>query len=453
MRPVAAGARLCFASLIGLCTACAGARPRAAVTPSPPDSTPSPRIRQTDADTSEQARIGRFFQMYRERAAPFARSGNYLGEIALLRALEDSLGPSPSIHSLVGQQVATYLAFLGRPHQALVLFDSLMGGGSDTASGADLDSLQLEDAVTAIAAIADTARIVMINEAHHVPQGRALTLALLKPLRDRGYAYFAAETFGETDSTLDERGYAVRSTGFYSNEPLFGAVIREALRLGYTLVPYEAVGADGQEARERQQAEHLYERILRDHPDAKVLVHAGYSHINESGLLAGTAPMAVRFREATGIDPVTVDQTTMREHGDTIFERRAYRRLTGLRSITRPSVLRNPETGRLWSARPGVHDVTVIEPRTTYRQGRPDWLWTAGDRRAWPLAPSVCGAAPSCVVLARLENESDEAVPVDALLVEAGRSPAPLLLPPGAYRITATDAAGRTVGDTTAEIR
>ena len=78
--------------------------------------------------------------------------------------------------------------------------------------------------------------------------------------------------------------------------------MRTALRLGFTLVPYEAASAT-QDARESGQARNLVERILRKDPHARVIVHAGYEHINESGLLIGAKPMAVRFREMTASIP------------------------------------------------------------------------------------------------------------------------------------------------------
>ena len=73
--------------------------------------------------------------------------------------------------------------------------------------------------------------------------------------------------------------------------------------------------------------------------DARVLVHAGYSHINESGELAGAKPMAIRFRELTGINPLTIDQTTMLEHSVRAKEHPAYGRVVDRAARTAPFVL------------------------------------------------------------------------------------------------------------------
>ncbi len=383
-----------------------------------------------------------FLQEYGPRSVPFVRSGNYLGHVQLMRELETSFLGSPGVRNLSGQQVATYLSFLGRPKEALALFDSVEGSPTDTARGGQLSNYDLEDAVEAIARLADTARVIFVNEAHHVPQHRALTLALLQPLRQRGFRYFAAETFAASDSALNERGYPVRTSGFYTKEPLFGEVVRSAAHLGYRLVPYEASGARSQEDRERGQAQNLLDRIFREDPDARVLLHAGYSHINESGSIAGASPMAMHFRELTGINPVTVDQTTMTEHGETALEHSFYQRILRDHQVSAAAVIRDPSDGRLWSARPNIHDITVIQPRTRLREGRPVWLWSVEGRNRVQLWPDVCLQAQQCVVSARLGTEASDAVPVDRILIDGGMAQPPLLLPAGNFHIVITDESG-----------
>ena len=80
------------------------------------------------------------------------------------------------------------------------------------------------------------------------------------------------------------------------------------------MVAYEPQGARNSDERERGQAQNLIERILKDAPQAKILVHAGYAHIDEKGAdRVGAETMAQRFKEATGIDPLTIEQTEMSE--------------------------------------------------------------------------------------------------------------------------------------------
>ena len=78
------------------------------------------------------------------------------------------------------------------------------------------------DALAAITTLAENAQLVLINEAHHILQRRAFTYLLLKALRRRGFTHFAAETLREQDKNLNERRYPIRTSGYYTREPLYG---------------------------------------------------------------------------------------------------------------------------------------------------------------------------------------------------------------------------------------
>lgn len=101
------------------------------------------------------------------------------------------------------------------------------------------------DALDAIVKLAAGRHIVMINEAHHDAHTRELTLALLPRLRALGFNYFAAEALGDDDPALMKRGYPVKSSGSeYLREPIYGEIVREAIRLGFILVPYDSASND-----------------------------------------------------------------------------------------------------------------------------------------------------------------------------------------------------------------
>ncbi|HEX6053052.1 MAG TPA: hypothetical protein VFZ21_27480 [Gemmatimonadaceae bacterium] len=420
--------------------------------PAARDSSPNYAIQQAYRDSVERATVGRFLTEYQQRARPLQQAGNYLGEMQLVRELAAKYPDSKSVRDMSTQQLGTFASFLGDQAEAVRLFDTLADGSpAPQADTALLAQLRVSDAVETISGAADSTRVIFINEAHHVPQTRLLTLALLEPLRAKGFTHLAAETLSPFDSSLNARDYPVRGSGYYSNEPLFGEVLREARRLGYVLVPYEAMGSTSQDARETGQATNLRDRIFRDRPDARVLVHAGYSHINESGTLAGAKPMAVRFRELTGIDPLTIDQTSMYEHSSRAREDPIYRHVLDRPARTTPFVLVDAE-GRPWTNRPGVHDVTVFLPRTQLRDGRPDWLWRAGARRPYVVRGSSCSGHEVCVVAARLEAESADAVPRDVVLLRPGDAGRTLALPAGRYVITIRDPAGAMLSDTTVTV-
>jgi hypothetical protein len=368
-------------------------------------------------------------------------AGNYLGVVELLEQKRKRPGLDENVRELLQQLAGTYASFVGQYQDALEYFAP--GKASpvvfDTTAFAHMVN---EDAVDAVAALAAGRRAVFINEAHHMPRHRAFTANLLPKLRALGFSYLAVETLDERDTALNTRGYPVRASGIYSNEPVFGEMLRIAHKLGFKLVPYESASptADG---REQGQAQHIVDRILKADPSAKIVVHAGIDHINESGTLAGAKPMAVRFRELTGIDPLTVDQTRMTEQADTTYEDFRYRFLMKHVRRQTPFVLRSGDS--IWTARPGVHDVTVISPRAVHRGGRPNWLWTMGGnaRRAYIASDEGCPGALDCVMTARRAAESEDAVPVDVLRIQfSAPGSKTFSLPPGQYVIEGRDASG-----------
>ncbi|HEU0300282.1 MAG TPA: hypothetical protein VFR37_12525 [Longimicrobium sp.] len=400
--------------------------------PAPPPASTPPRM---DPD------IQRIFETARQAR----EGGNLLTELQALRGLAPAYAASgQAARTALAREAMRLEAEAGNYTEALRQAD-LAGVDDpwepDPAAGAQLQGLRPEPALEALSRAAAGERVVMVNEAHHVPQHRAFALQLLARLWEQGYRYLAAESLWESEAELAARGYPAAGSGGYLSEPLYGDLVRTALALGYTVVPYESArpGAGGD--REQGQAANLVQRILARDPGARILVHAGYNHVNESGLLAGVAPMAVRFREMTGIDPLTVDQTVMTERGAPEREHPLYRHAAGAGLLEEPTVLRSP-SGALWTLEPGKRDVTVFHPRSVYRDGRPTWLRLGGARAPHPLPADVCAGAERCLVSARAAAEGGDAVPVDQVEVVRGGPPPALLLPPGSYRVRVEDAAG-----------
>src|SRR5262249_35863660 len=157
---------------------------------------------------------------------------------------------------------------------------------------------------------------------------RAFAGLLLAGLRQKGFRYFAAETFDREDMPdLAKRGYPTLKTGYYCVEPVFGDLVRQALRLGYAPVAYEHIsdeplarqaGADAVRRqiarREEGEARNLKKLIFDKDPRARVVVFAGYSHIRKVPQVSASGKekvetkwMAARFKERTGIEPLSVD--------------------------------------------------------------------------------------------------------------------------------------------------
>ncbi|HYD90103.1 MAG TPA: hypothetical protein VEA37_01280, partial [Flavobacterium sp.] len=141
------------------------------------------------------------------------------------------------------------------------------------------------------------AQITIINEAHNQPLHRTFVTGLLKELYQQGYRYLGIETLGYADTLLQQRKYALDTTGYYSFEPQFGNMIREALQLGFVLFPYETevAGHNGKE-REIDQANNIV-RFMKQHTDGKYLIYCGYAHVIEGPVRGWEKAMAGRLKE------------------------------------------------------------------------------------------------------------------------------------------------------------
>ncbi|MBN8482582.1 MAG: hypothetical protein J0L88_13440 [Xanthomonadales bacterium] len=306
-------------------------------------------------------------------------------------------------------------------------------------------SHRTEPAADVVARLAETRRLVLVNEAHHDVATRRLTLSLLPRLRALGFSHFAVESLDPGDTGLQRRGHALESSGFYVDEAVFGEIIREALRLGFVPVAYEHRGADrSMAARERGQAEALA-RVLASDPAARVFVHAGYAHIDKGpGRLGNAEPMAAVLAALTGITPLSIDQTVLRSSGAGRESALATALIDAFSPIEPVAlvalVARNGD--QAWSARAQWHDVSVLLPRPGLDEGRPTWLDLDGARQAWPIDAGLCAGIIPCSVSAHRAGEPDAAVVADryAFMEPAARSM--LYLRPGRYRLVARDAAG-----------
>nr|WP_233176267.1 hypothetical protein [Dyella sp. ASV24] len=295
------------------------------------------------------------------------------------------------------------------------------------------------DAATEIAKLATDRRIVMVNEAHHDAHTRELTLALLPKLRAEGFTYFAAEALVNNDTDLMKRGYPVASSGSeYLHEPLYGQIIREAIRLGFKVVAYES-DADALSDREAGQAQLLYREVFKNDPNARLFVHAGYAHVDKAvGNLGKTIkPMAMQLKQLTGFDPLSVDQTRWRDIGP-MPKKDLYNQLIAAFPVDKPSVLLSRQSGSVWASDPDRHDVDVILPPSGH-QRRPHWLALGGARVTRVVSSDICQRQLPCVVEARFAKESDDAIPADRYVFTANDTMNSLYLWPGDYKITSRD--------------
>ena len=399
------------------------------------------------------------FSLKREEAI----AGNPLARYAELLRLESAYRADLGQGSVYDELRANIEEALGDEAAVGAGLAAMYGpytAGADLESST-LDGLTPQPAVAAIVRAVGTRRAVMIGEEHHSPQSRAIVIPLLRALWAKGFRYYAAETFADDAERTQRQGYPDALTGTYTTEPVFGEAVREAIRLGYKLVPYEAAAYDAkldpgtnQENRERGQALHLKERIFDRDPTAKVLVHGGRGHVSKGGAKLGDTDfrfMAAHFCELTGLDPFSIYCAKMLEHkGRPRQENPLYRYVTAKGWIHRPTVFVN-RAGRPFSSAPD-YDADVFFPRVARLEGRADWLRRDLGRRSYRLLPALLAGEGLRLVQARYRGEPLTAIPVDQALLRPGEAAPALFLPRGRFSIRTIDPSGHELGRVEAKL-
>ncbi len=396
-------------------------------------------------------------------------NGNYLMPLLILRPLRASYTASPKWRSYYFQVLSWDESFIGNYAAAMADDDSTgPPAAADLKATTDakvkLKAYTAVDARQAILELAAPRQAVFINESHYMPMNRAFTLSLLRGLYAKGFRYFAAEALDEKDTDLQKRGYPTISSGTYTSEPVFGDLVRTAIKIGYKIIPYDHFGpksnnpiADANE-RERGEAQNLYDRIFRRDPKAKVLVHAGYGHIAKATTVLNLTPgsitsqtasgtltlMALWFERISKIVPLSIDQTNMTESSIPQNEYPLYQAAIADNLLQDKPVVLKDKAGHYLASmtNSNAYDLYVFHPRDVYEFGRPTWLSENGQRQAYIL-PSDLGIpanTPALVQAFYASEDATVAVPIDQIEVKPGLNPLPaLMLPAGRFRVRVVD--------------
>ena len=351
------------------------------------------------------------------------------------------------------QQLGTARSMVGDTEGAHVAFDALHRRERRHPPGtvrqmALLENAAAEDAIAAIVREARTKRIVLINEAHHVPLHRAFAQRLAAELRKIGYSYLACETFNAVGANAaNKTGYITRTNGYYTEEPVFAGFVNAALADGWKLAAYEFEGghdlppAEQMRMREEMQARNLVERILAKDKDAKVLVFVGYAHHHKA---PEPEPkmilMGEHLRRMSGLPTLHIDQTAFVAHPDASDENPLYAPLLAKYPAKDPIILRNKDGSYpVLLGLGGRIDMQVIHPRYPVQDGRPGWLVSLAGRSPQPVPKSLLPASGRRVLKATPAAAPADAVPTDIILVEAGKPVPSFMLTREKYRFDYED--------------
>lgn len=349
------------------------------------------------------------------------------------------LGPEQAEHVewVLRDGITQYAAFLGEERIAL------RAANLSVATPDPSPDLTAEDALTAIVEASRGHAVVMLNEAHVASRHRALLGRLLPRLRAEGFTHLAAEAFADTVSGLRIGDQVSRDHGWYLNDPVFAEAVRQALELGYRLIPYEqraeqrsseaSLSNAATMVREQAQADNLKAAMAAE-PGMRVLVFVGYGHLREAGPAFGG-----RFKRDTGIDPLTIGQSVSGAFGPHVEDAPPVRALLARFRPTEPVVLLRSGM-RPASAVDDAGltaeetDLLVLHPATPDIDGRPAWLATDPARRRLEVTVPAGDGRPR-LLQAVHAADVDPAIPADQLLVAPEGGPIALFLRPGRYRI------------------
>jgi len=359
---------------------------------------------------------------------------------------------------IFGQYLSWFQTYIGDYNGARSTFSIAQPVQHDDGPSPLSGPWQVRPAADVILEMAKDRKAVFFNEAHSAPITRTLTIQLLARLRELGFNYFAAETLYMSDTGINKRAYPNAGSGFYTNEPLYGEMVRTALRLGYTVVAYDAENAGVGDPRERAGAENLYKQVFKKDPNARLVVNAGFAHVQKSGKYLGGTSMGEFFHRISGIDPLTVEQTMMIQHTRAEQDHPFYTAVNLAHPLHGPSVF--VSGGKAWTLKPDQYDMSVFFPPEATTADRPDWLRLGGMRVPYGVGGELCNSHFPCLVEARYASEGTDAIPADRVVLNVIDENAPtqsrfltghgsasdrLYLRPDKYRFSALDKNGRTV--------
>ena len=354
---------------------------------------------------------------------------------------------------IFGQYLSWFQTFIGDYDGAAASFSIAQPPQDDDGPSPLGGNYALQPAADVILDMTKTRKAVFFNEAHSAPITRTLTIELLPKLREQGFNYFAAETLYDTDRDLQKRGYPTAKSGFYVDEPLYGEMVRTALKLGFKVISYDVENAGVGDARERAGADRLYSEVFKKDPNARLVVNAGFAHVQKTGKYLGGNSMGEFFKKVSGIDALTIEQTMLIQHARTDQDHQYYLAVMQASHPHQPSVFVAPD-GKVWTLKPDKYDMSVFFPQYDVVKQRPEWLTLDGLRKPYSIGSELCRGQYPCMVEARYANEGDDAVPADRAVLNVidmqapenqrvlaghGQTTSRLFLRPGKYRLKTTD--------------
>ncbi len=378
---------------------------------------------------------------------------NYLAPLAVRLILPDS------INARQCYETAIDCSFAGAYEMSLFyerkMYDSMPASAyHDARLYADtLNSVSFGTASEYIISRTSSERVIMINEVSYKPQHRAFLSLLLPGLYDQGFRYLAMEMLtGQNENPIQT---VTPQTGYLCVEPTLAELIRNALKIGFTLVPIDDSISSKYAATSRAaiQARNIASLLQKD-SSSRVIVFGGLTTIGERTLGDLHWPMAYQLRRISGIDPLTIDQTEMTEGSNFEYGRIFHAYLTERLILEKPMIaFRNNQPISLLDN--DQFDLQVIHPPVKYLHNRPVWLSNDSTRKKFSVQP----AQKNLFWVQAFYHENGAAtpnpfsIPADQTFQAGDDGYYYLYLVPGKYRLEFKDIENRILSSKTIEVK
>ena len=350
---------------------------------------------------------------------------NYIAPIRAIKRIKTNTADFIGLNTWQ-QAMMTWYSFLGDYGKSLYYSDSRFKDQLDSTPIVHdtifLKEHQLVDATDYVINESKLHQVIMINEAHHLAYHRVFAISVLNRLYDAGFHCLAIEAI--EDSLINQKKYPDYNTGLYTSEPLFGELIRQAKKIGFTLVGYD-FNTDCEEKNNDPNYCNRYRdsimavnltKLLKKDPKTKILIYAGYDHIYK-GSTDSWKKMAQYFKEFNGIDPFSIELTRQVEHMHIQFDEDQFLVVNKFKHIKRPVIAL--KDGKPWHT--DFVDATVIFPAYLVNNKRPSFYSINGLRTRYNL--NKLHLKSGQFVQSFYSNEKPgKRIPADQLIISKGEN-------------------------------
>lgn len=404
------------------------------------------------------------------KAALYGQNFNAGSYIQYIRVLEDNESKildnnQPVVpgfsKGMYYQVLAWYYSYVGEVTRAEQLFSKEVTGNDTTPINFEAyKKIKISQDFELFKKATEHTKIVMINEAHHQPQHRVFTYNCLEELYRQGFRYLLLEALSNSDSLINKRGYPeIGKSGTYTKEPLYGQLIRKAINLGFKIVAYD-YGSQGcvynpeqpfycANKRELYASKNI-QKILNQDSTAKIIIHCGYDHVNER-TNDDWIKLAEFIKIISSVDPVTVNQTFIRERGNGKSECHEYKYITSNNRFDKISfVVDSSNQFYSPSSRQNYSDIYLITPPFTINKyNRPSYLDQLNDVSKYIFIPSKISKKILDGYLAQVFGKAEvNGVPFDQFIINNANSSYAVYLPKGKYSIVFRNKNGEVIYET-----